>query len=202
MKQFFQVRAVLLSFSFRWCRKFPSLGQGMERWNGCVMWRYVVNWYWSILVCSAEIITALNRKIFIEWQNHVSLQMFPPQLHLLVQLNLQLPTQAVNCCIVDFLSNWQYQTIQLYVNLCSIFHVDKVCKPRSRTELCHNVKHRETCLITEDSRENHGPCGWCGDKCGNANVCESHAYLYENGIADYDNCHESGNEHRDGFFNT
>ena len=54
LKQYFQVRAVLLSFSFRWCRKFPSLGQGMERWNGCVMWRYVVNWYWSILICSAE----------------------------------------------------------------------------------------------------------------------------------------------------
>ena len=40
------------------------------------------------------------------------------------------------------------------------------------------IRDRETCLISNDPRsEVAGPCGWCGDKCGNNNVCEPVKWL-------------------------
>ena len=55
------------------------------------------------------------------------------------------------------------------------------------------IRNREACLISKDPRNEYaGPCGWCGDKCTNANVCEPTKWLKRNGIADYETCLTEG----------
>ena len=44
-------------------------------------------------------------------------------------------------------------------------------------------------MITNDPRGKWaGPCGWCGDKCGNKNVCEPVVWLKRNRITEFDDC--------------
>ena len=69
------------------------------------------------------------------------------------------------------------------------------CQERTETQKCPEIRDRETCLITNDPRVSHldyynyaGPCGWCGDKCGNENVCEPVAWLKRNHVTDFEDC--------------
>ena len=44
-------------------------------------------------------------------------------------------------------------------------------------------------MVTNDPRGNYaGPCGWCGDKCGNENVCEPVVWLKRNRVTDFEDC--------------
>ena len=44
-------------------------------------------------------------------------------------------------------------------------------------------------MITNDPRGKWaGPCGWCGDKCGNKNVCEPVVWLKRNGVTEFEDC--------------
>ena len=63
------------------------------------------------------------------------------------------------------------------------------CKERTKTRNCYAIRDRETCLVTNDPRGNYaGPCGWCGDKCGNENVCEPVVWLKRNRVTDFEDC--------------
>lgn len=74
--------------------------------------------------------------------------------------------------------------------------IDTECQPRFRTEECPKIRNRETCLTTKDPRSDPpDPCGWCGNACGNVNVCEPLKYLKENDIF-YEICLYSGTEMR------
>ena len=44
-------------------------------------------------------------------------------------------------------------------------------------------------MITNDPRGKWaGPCGWCGDKCGNKNVCEPVVWLKRNRVTEFQDC--------------
>ena len=44
-------------------------------------------------------------------------------------------------------------------------------------------------MIANDPRGSYaGPCGWCGDKCGNENVCEPVVWLKRNRNTNYEDC--------------
>ena len=44
-------------------------------------------------------------------------------------------------------------------------------------------------MVTNDPRGNYaGPCGWCGNKCGNENVCEPVVWLKRNRVTDFEDC--------------
>ena len=44
-------------------------------------------------------------------------------------------------------------------------------------------------MIANDPRGNYaGPCGWCGDKCGNKNNCEPVVWLNRNRVTDFEDC--------------
>ena len=63
------------------------------------------------------------------------------------------------------------------------------CQERTKTRNCYAIRDRETCLITNDPRGSYaGPCGWCGDKCGNENVCEPVVWLKRNRNTNYEDC--------------
>ena len=60
---------------------------------------------------------------------------------------------------------------------------------RTETRKCYEIRDREACLIANDPRGSYaGPCGWCGDKCGNENVCEPVVWLKRNRNTNYEDC--------------
>ena len=63
------------------------------------------------------------------------------------------------------------------------------CQQRFKTEECFKIRNREACLVSNDPRtEWAGPCGWCGDKCGNKNVCEPVVWLKRNRVTEFEDC--------------
>ena len=88
----------------------------------------------------------------------------------------------------DELKNYDFYTNQSSVTVyCYISYQD--CKPRTRSESCYKIRDRETCLITSDPRTKwYGPCDWCGEHCGNDNVCEPHVYIQKYKVTDYETC--------------
>ena len=80
-----------------------------------------------------------------------------------------------------------YTNIVIATVYCFILYQD--CKPRTRSESCYKIRDRETCLITSDPRTKwYGPCDWCGEHCGNDNVCEPHVYIQKYKVTDYETC--------------
>ena len=64
---------------------------------------------------------------------------------------------------------------------------------RTETRKCYEIRDREACLIANDPRGSYaGPCGWCGDKCGNDNVCEPVVWLKSNNNKDFEDCLKEG----------
>ena len=48
-------------------------------------------------------------------------------------------------------------------------------------------------MVSNDPRSSYaGPCGWCGDKCGNKNVCEPVVWLNSNNNKDFEDCLKEG----------
>ena len=67
------------------------------------------------------------------------------------------------------------------------------CQERTKAKNCYEIRDRGTCLISNDPRTDYaGPCGWCGDKCGNDNVCEPVVFLKSNNIKDFEDCLKGG----------
>ena len=67
------------------------------------------------------------------------------------------------------------------------------CQERTKAKNCYEIRDRGTCLISNDPRTDYaGPCGWCGDKCGNDNVCEPVVFLKGNNITDFEDCLQGG----------
>ena len=67
------------------------------------------------------------------------------------------------------------------------------CQERTKAQNCYEIRDRGTCLISNDPRTDYaGPCGWCGDKCGNDNVCEPVVFLKSNNIKDFEDCLKGG----------
>ena len=63
------------------------------------------------------------------------------------------------------------------------------CQERTKAQNCYEIRDRGTCLISNDPRTDYaGPCGWCGDKCGNENVCEPVVWLKRNRNTNYEDC--------------
>ena len=63
------------------------------------------------------------------------------------------------------------------------------CQERTEKQHCYKIRDRKTCLITNDPRGKWaGPCGWCGDKCGNQNVCEPVVWLNMKGFTEFEGC--------------
>merc|ERR1711997_1153351 len=69
------------------------------------------------------------------------------------------------------------------------------CQERTKTQNCYEIRDRGTCSISNDPRTDYaGPCGWCGDKCGNNNVCEPVKWLKKNRNTNYEDCLQPGCE--------
>ena len=67
------------------------------------------------------------------------------------------------------------------------------CQERTKAQNCYEIRDRGTCLVTNDPRTDYaGPCGWCGDKCGNDNVCEPVVWLNSNNNKDFEDCLKEG----------
>ena len=67
------------------------------------------------------------------------------------------------------------------------------CQERTKAQNCYEIRDRGTCLVTNDPRTDYaGPCGWCGDKCGNDNVCEPVVWLKSNNNKDFEDCLKEG----------
>ena len=67
------------------------------------------------------------------------------------------------------------------------------CQERTKAKNCYEIRDRGTCLISNDPRTDYaGPCGWCGDKCGNDNVCEPVVFLKSNNVTDFEDCLSKG----------
>ena len=60
------------------------------------------------------------------------------------------------------------------------------CQERTKTQNCPATKDRNTCLIATDGTNQQ--CGWCGDKCGNQNVCEPVVWLNMKGFTEFEGC--------------
>merc|ERR1712141_237250 len=75
---------------------------------------------------------------------------------------------------------------------CALMPVQE-CQERTKAQNCYEIRDRGTCLVTNDPRTDYaGPCGWCGDKCGNDNVCEPVVWLKGNSNTNYEDCLQPG----------
>ena len=76
-----------------------------------------------------------------------------------------------------------YNNFSLITYIACNLNLVQECQERTKTQNCYEIRDRGTCLISNDPRTDYaGPCGWCGDKCGNDNVCEPVAFLKSNNV--------------------
>ena len=76
---------------------------------------------------------------------------------------------------------------------CVLSDLVQECQERTKAQNCYEIRDRGTCLVTNDPRTDYaGPCGWCGDKCGNDNVCEPVVWLNSNNNKDFEDCLKEG----------